>query len=274
MLEVARAALKGLPGGPVELRALPRVESTNTALKQELARGELAAPLLLLTGDQYAGRGTRGRGWLMQPGRDLAFSIAAPDCGGAAFEPRLTLALGAVVAKALAQYCPGVGVSWPNDVVAGPPLGARKLGGILVETVVHPATRQRWYIAGVGINVNSTAADFPPELALELTTLRDEMHRLRPAGADASLDLGQILASLARAILALLASDGGGETWEQTWRALDRTAGKTWLYQRGDRSVRVTAEEIDLASGELLARDEAGLLHRIRSYTDLSRARG
>src|SRR5207253_84171 len=54
-------------------------------------------------------------------------------------------------------------VKCPNDLLASDP--PRKAGGLLLE---HTGG---WLLAGVGINVNSTAADFPPDLSGKLTTL-------------------------------------------------------------------------------------------------------
>ena len=64
-------------------------------------------------------------------------------------------------------------IRWPNDLL----LGARKLGGILVETAVEPdaAATLRYAVIGIGINVNQ--AGFPPELAAFATSLHQATGR-------------------------------------------------------------------------------------------------
>jgi BirA family biotin operon repressor/biotin-[acetyl-CoA-carboxylase] ligase len=76
------------------------------------------------------------------------------------------LAAGVAVAKTAAPLLPGhrVGVHWPNDVF----VGERKLAGVLVEVLAG-----RHLVVGVGINVNNSLADAPPELQASATTLRE-----------------------------------------------------------------------------------------------------
>jgi BirA family biotin operon repressor/biotin-[acetyl-CoA-carboxylase] ligase len=50
-------------------------------------------------------------------------------------------------------------IKWPNDVV----VDGRKLAGILAEMEAD-AERVRFVVAGIGVNLNSTPDDFPPEL--------------------------------------------------------------------------------------------------------------
>jgi BirA family biotin operon repressor/biotin-[acetyl-CoA-carboxylase] ligase len=63
------------------------------------------------------------------------------------------------------------GLKWPNDVMAGD----RKLGGILVETVLSGAS-VAYAITGIGLNGNLSAAALGPlpDTALRPTSLRDE----------------------------------------------------------------------------------------------------
>ena len=56
-------------------------------------------------------------------------------------------------------------LKWPNDVYAD----AKKLAGILVET--RSSSTGAFVVLGIGLNVNSQPADFPPELAHTLTSV-------------------------------------------------------------------------------------------------------
>jgi len=69
-----------------------------------------------------------------------------------------------------------VDLRWPNDLL----IGARKCGGILVESAVPAAGTEnsetlRYVVIGVGINVNNES--FPEELAALATSLRMEAGR-------------------------------------------------------------------------------------------------
>ena len=169
-----------LPGLSIEV--LPEVGSTNTLLV-ERARTD-RAPCLLVAEAQTAGRGRLGRAWVSAPRASLTFSIALP------LAPRswsgLSLAVGLAVADALEPAPaspPKVGLKWPNDLW----LDDRKLGGILIETVVHG--NERIVVAGIGLNLRRQA--------IEGTASLDEID----AGAAAPVVLASIALPLVRALL-------------------------------------------------------------------------
>lgn len=171
-----------LPGVSVEVVA--QVESTNSSLVERVrltagaraGRGETAAgplaggaavgmhgrrsldaqPCLLVAEHQTRGRGRLGRGWVSAPGASLTFSLALPlspvDWSG------LPLAVGVALCRALDPLGrdgePRLLLKWPNDLWlrdASAPMGARKLGGILIETV--PCGGRRMCVVGVGLNI-------------------------------------------------------------------------------------------------------------------------
>jgi len=78
-----------------------------------------------------------------------------------------SLAAGLAVRAAVAEIAPQlrVDLKWPNDVL----LGGKKFCGILTEMNAE-ATRVRYLVVGVGINVNQ--GKFPAELREIATSLR------------------------------------------------------------------------------------------------------
>lgn len=172
-----------LPGLSVEVVA--RSTSTNTALLERArvrvepatdelvqvrrsvesaAFGRRAAdvqPCLLVAEHQTGGRGRMGRVWQSSTGASLTFSLSLPmnpaDWSG------LSLAVGVALAEALDPQhgtgAPHIGLKWPNDLwLMDAPLESdseaparRKLGGILIETVMAGSTRLA--VVGVGLNV-------------------------------------------------------------------------------------------------------------------------
>ncbi|HEY4292647.1 biotin--[acetyl-CoA-carboxylase] ligase [Luteibacter sp.] len=98
---------------------------------------------------QSAGRGRRGRTWLSPPGMNLYLSVLKRFDGGFASLSGLSLAVGVMLLRALADL--GIrtpGLKWPNDVLAG----NAKLAGVLVELsgeYLGPCAA----VIGVGLNI-------------------------------------------------------------------------------------------------------------------------
>jgi biotin-(acetyl-CoA carboxylase) ligase len=271
--DAVRHGLGPGPGAALDCEYVPAVGSTNTELKLRLARGELARPTLLYTGAQLAGRGTRGREWIMQPGLDIAFTLAASPPAGLLADTRLSLAVAACVALGAEQATGlSLGVQWPNDVLAGAAGEQRKCGGILLETAESPVERRRWLFAGVGLNVNSAAAMFPQTLAGRLATLGEAAGRV--------LDRAGLILAVAKQLAGLLLEEGHGtqpaslvlDGLVAEWCRRDLTPGKTYLLCRGQARVPVSAVSVDPATGHLLCRDGAGQAHVVASYTELEPA--
>jgi len=172
------------PGFTVEV--LAEVDSTNAELMRR-ARSGAAAPTLLIAERQTQGRGRLGRVWhVHDPVAALTFSLLLPlapqDWSG------LSLAVGLSLATSLH---PQVGVKWPNDLW----WQDRKLGGILIETVVQGAQPQapRPVVVGVGLNLQPPALPdvSPPPAGLQ------ELD----AGLDAPTLLLRTVPSLVQALL-------------------------------------------------------------------------
>ena len=207
-----------LPGLSVEVVA--RSASTNTALLERArvrvepatdelvqvrksiesaAFGRRAAdvqPCLLVAEHQTGGRGRMGRVWQAAAGASLTFSLSLPmnpaDWSG------LSLAVGVALADALEP--PGsrqkarIGIKWPNDLwlmdgAEGAAPG-RKLGGILIETVMAGPTRLA--VVGVGLNVL-------PQPLEEISSGYACLQELNPS-ASAPWALVQVAAPLVRAL--------------------------------------------------------------------------
>ena len=142
-----------LPG--LQLQVADSVASTNTALldaARNTPPGQPCTPRLLVAVEQTGGRGRMGRSWQAVPGASLTFSLALP-LGPRAWDG-LSLAVGLALADALDPpgRAPGIALKWPNDLWLwdGPGQG-RKLGGILIETLMSGS--QRVCVVGVGINI-------------------------------------------------------------------------------------------------------------------------
>lgn len=128
------------------------IDSTNSTLLREQTPRNGAA--VLLAERQTAGRGRRGRAWTSPLASNLYLSVARYFSGGLTRLGGLSLVAGVAVAEALhALGYAETRLKWPNDVL----VGARKLGGILVEGGGEHAGPVRAVI-GIGLNVRMPQA--------------------------------------------------------------------------------------------------------------------
>jgi len=149
-----------------------RLRSTNTTAYR-LAQQSATEWTVVVADAQTKGRGRRGRRW-KSPKGGLWFSILLrPNVPS----PKLPLLqfLAAVATRQALEDETGLSVKlkWPNDLV----LGNAKLGGILIESKTL-ADRISFAILGIGLNINQSKAQLPPE-AISLRLVSGKQHDLR-----------------------------------------------------------------------------------------------
>jgi BirA family biotin operon repressor/biotin-[acetyl-CoA-carboxylase] ligase len=161
--EVLRPLLRGTIFDQ-HLHHFYKIGSTNTAAMAAAAEGALQGSVFLAE-EQTAGRGRGANSWESPRSTGIyCSSILRP-----ALPPSevlvLSLAVGLAVQAAIQQVDSRVvaDLKWPNDVL----IDGKKVCGILAEMNAE-ATRVRYIVVGIGINVNQ--AGFPKELAA--TSLR------------------------------------------------------------------------------------------------------
>jgi BirA family biotin operon repressor/biotin-[acetyl-CoA-carboxylase] ligase len=131
------------------VRVYDTVGSTNAEAMRLIDDGE-ALPLLVLSEQQTAGRGRRGRKWVSPFAENLYYSLALRIDGGMRQLEGLSLLVGLAVIKTLREAgVAAAGLKWPNDIL----VGRRKLAGILLELTGDPADVCH-VVIGVGVNVN------------------------------------------------------------------------------------------------------------------------
>ena len=158
------------------------VESTNTkALDLCRRQTSLEGPLLILASEQTLGRGRGSNQWWSSDGA-LTFSLVINPQQLQLSEdrwPRASLTAGLSVCTALREILPQevLTLKWPNDVH----LNRRKVCGVLVE--VGPRTSS--LVLGIGVNVNNSFEDAPPELSSIGVSMSDVSNR--------NFDLSEVL---------------------------------------------------------------------------------
>lgn len=153
-----RAGLAGCRIGN-EIVVVEETPSTND-LAWEAAEVGAAAGFVVFAERQTKGRGQYGRRWESAPYQGLWFSVLLRPAMTLRESPRLTSLLAEVVAATIAAEtgCTPT-IKPPNDIY----ISGRKVGGVLVEgRTAGPGGYVA--VAGIGMNVNQSAEDFPEEL--------------------------------------------------------------------------------------------------------------
>src|SRR5215204_3865604 len=154
-----------------------RLDSTNSEALRLLRAGE-HGPVWIVTHEQTAGRGRRGREWISSPG-NLAVSLLLTET----VTPAVAATLGFVASLAVCETCatlaPSVAfaVKWPNDVLAN----GSKVAGILLESEIQGDALA--VIAGVGVNLASA----PDAMTFPATSILKLGHNISPEAAFARL---------------------------------------------------------------------------------------
>jgi BirA family biotin operon repressor/biotin-[acetyl-CoA-carboxylase] ligase len=209
----------------------PSIGSTNDRARALLDEpgGEGTA---VVADEQVAGRGRRGRAWASPAGVNLMVSLGLRPRLAAADAWMLGPAIG-LAARAACAVEAGVALKWPNDLVS---LDDRKVGGLLVETVLH-GEELAAAVFGIGINVNWRVADMPAELAESATSLAE----LRGAPVDRATLLGRLLSAIEDEISAV---ESGRPPLER-YRAACSTVGRQVTVETGEGTVTGTAVGLD-----------------------------
>ncbi len=136
-----------------DIRVLFETTSTSDSLVESLPSGPFQGQVLLAE-YQSRGRGRRGNDWVSPMASAVCLSLGWHYEVPPANLQYLSLSCGVAMMRLFDHLdIPGVGLKWPNDILAGD----RKLGGILVETRGEQAGPAD-VVIGIGINFLQTQA--------------------------------------------------------------------------------------------------------------------
>src|SRR6266481_3578868 len=160
-----------------QIIVLQQTSSTNDAILQAATTNSNQG-LVLFAEHQIAGRGQRGIRWESAAGKGLWFSILLRPGIQIDESGRLTIwAIEAVSDVIRIEFSLEPAIKLPNDVR----LSGRKVAGVLVEMRAQEKA-PHLAVVGIGINVNQSLEDFPPELqnrAVALLRYLDRTYRER-----------------------------------------------------------------------------------------------
>jgi BirA family biotin operon repressor/biotin-[acetyl-CoA-carboxylase] ligase len=233
------------------IQVFQETSSTNDVV-EKLARDGVAEGVVVFAESQTRGRGRLGRKWLSPSGKGLWFSVLLRPDLRPQEATRVTVAAATALARAIHQYSEiEPAIKWPNDIL----LGGKKVAGVLTELTAE-IDRIRYIVLGIGLNVNFTGGDWPPDLRRLATSLRIETGQpVRRAELAAC-----VLRELDRDYDRVCADDFGSIADE--WAAQCATLGQRISIRTGERLITGRAEALD-DCGALLLRTDHGHLERI-----------
>ena len=152
---------------------LDEIDSTNNYAMEQVNSGQVTSGTAWFTSNQTAGKGTRGKQWLAQPGDIIALSVALqPAMLPLSRQFMLSVAVALGASDFLSAHAGDETIiKWPNDIY----WRDRKAGGILIENVLRG---NLWHYAIIGIGLNINQGRFPDHLpnAVSLKQITGKNH--------------------------------------------------------------------------------------------------
>jgi BirA family biotin operon repressor/biotin-[acetyl-CoA-carboxylase] ligase len=230
-----------------EIVVFAETASTNDSAMQRGRQGAEGG-IVIFAERQTAGRGRFGRSWASAPHRGLWFSMLMRPNLPPSTWPRLTTWAAVSLASTIENFLSlPVSIKWPNDIY----ISGRKIAGILAESGAD-VNGKPFAVVGMGVNVNQTQAEFPPELAVKAGSLSMATGRL--------IDRPTLAAELLRELatrLPQIGADFPAVIAEARRRSL--LLGHWVQVQSGHNILEGRAEELD-PDGQLLLRQSDGTL--------------
>lgn len=223
------------------------VGSTNNEAKKLAAEG-CPEGTIVVAEAQTIGRGRLSRGWFSPHGKGIWLSVVLRPPFQPQQAPKCTLMAAVAVTKAIRNFCDlQCGIKWPNDIL----YDGKKIVGILTEMNAE-MDAINYIVIGMGINVNITADEFPPELAeIGTSILAAKGHPVSRLHL-----LCRILTELEQAYQQVV-REGFAPILEE-WKTLSVTLGQAVNVIGPDEKYSGTAITID-EDGALLVETDMGL---------------
>lgn len=221
--------------GSMPVFAFDELASTNDEAKRRILAGSTGRQLIIAS-HQTKGRGRIDRSFFSPAETGLYMSLIPG--GSLSFENAVlaTTAAAVAVVRAVDRLTPlRPQIKWVNDIY----LNGKKICGILAEAVAHPETGA---LAGIviGIGINLTTTEFPPELDGIAASL-----------GSCAPDRNELCAAVCNELLSIFASLPDRAYLEQ-YRERSLVLGREIRYTRGGVSRDALAVDIDDTGGLII----------------------
>lgn len=166
------------------------IDSTNSWSLQQCKLGK-TLPFACFAEEQTAGRGRRGKQWIMSAHANIAMSITWPFALSYQQLHLLPLSIAIAIAETLEILSlKHVQIKWPNDVF----VQGKKIAGVLIETqpikgsqIISKRNEERFMAVVIGVGLNYDASELKlnesqvmPDLADFCGELRSQMIEVMP----------------------------------------------------------------------------------------------
>lgn len=239
--------------GKREIFRYENTDSTNIRAMELAARGAVEGTLVIAE-EQSHGRGRLDRLWF-SPGREniyLSF-IVRPSLSPTEASRMALLAVVAAAEAVIGATGLAACAKWPNDVL----VGGRKIASVLLEMAMEMDAIE-YMVVGLGINVNSPAERFPPDIREKATSILAETGRQFPR----VFLLCRFLELFEKGYNEL--RESGFQPVVNRWKALTNMTGKKATVKTINGSYKGVITDMD-GDGFLILRDEKGLERRLFS---------
>lgn len=239
--------------GQREIVYFQETDSTNIQAKNLAAEGA-GEGTLVIAEKQIAGKGRKGRVWFSPVGNGIYVSLIVRPTLPPAEAAKMMLMTAVAVAEAVVSVAPlNVRIKWPNDIL----VNEKKMAGILTE-ISTDMDAVDYMIIGLGLNVNTPAGEFPPEIRTLATSLRAETGRTFSRAAVLRAVLQSFETHYDRFMTA------GFEPILEKWKAYADIIGRKIRVDMIGRSITGDVLEVD-RDGVLVIQDDEGKIHKIVS---------
>ena len=190
---------------PAPIYLYDTLESSNRTAKL-LALDGAPHGTLVLTAHQSAGRGRLGRRFESPAGKGVYCSVLLRPEMPAANAQTATISAAVAVCRAVKKLCGlELAIKWVNDLY----YQGRKVCGILTEAGTDLESGQlEWLVVGIGLNLTSTAADWPEQGMQQLHALGFKTAAMALTDLSVSIDDAALAAEPKLAIV--LGTEGDG----------------------------------------------------------------
>jgi len=206
--DALKAVVAGQNGIDMDVVVLKTIDSTNSWSLQQCRAGK-TLPFACFAEEQKAGRGRRGKQWLMSADTNIALSISWSFDLSYQKLHLLPLSIALAIVDTLEDLnLEHVQIKWPNDVY----VRGKKIAGILIETQPVKAKSadgitvdksssgraQTAMVIGIGLNydMSSFATTLEHERYQILPDLTDVVHEMRRQAIEQKIDRAIVASSL------------------------------------------------------------------------------
>ena len=231
-----------------------RLESTNSEAWEIINEGTPSGTIIV-TDNQFKGKGRNNRKWLSSPNKSLTFSIIITSNLEATFSNWIPIISALAINNALSLFNIRVKIKYPNDLI----IDDKKIGGILCESKIR-GKHLKHIVIGIGINVNERLEDFNPEILKIATSMQinsGKFYQRERILAEILNEIEPLLDGLPSNIdLVKTQWEAASNNINQTTKFMNQDEVVTGIFKSlnssGNAIINIDGKEVEFFSGEII----------------------